>query len=442
MNIFKAYDIRGKYPAEIDEKVAEKIGLATAKFIRGKTIAIGRDVRKSAPAIAEAVANGITKTGVDVIDIGLSTTPMLYFTVGRYGYDGGIMITASHNPPDYIGFKVCRENAIPIGESNGLKIIETMTQDLKNKDTSKKGIVSKRDVLADYKNHILGFVKNTRKMRIVVDTANGSVGKFFTQIFSQLPLEIIPLCFEPDGSFPNHEPNPLKDENIIDSSQKVKDVKADFGVAFDGDGDRCIFMDEKGSRISSDLITVLLAKEALATNKGRCIVYDLRSSRVVREEIEKAGGKPIRDRVGHAFIKQTMRKHNALLGGELSGHYYFKENYFCDSALVAFAKVISYLSADDRKMSEIIAPLNRYYATGEMNFHSDDKDGTIKHISDTFSDGRQDMLDGITVEFDDWWFNLRKSNTEPLLRLNLEASTSKVLDEAKKKLFNILGEPV
>lgn len=441
MSIFKAYDIRGKYPDEINEEISYKIGFATAQFIEGRTLAVAQDVRKSAPLVAKATINGILDAGFDVIDIGLATTPMLYFAVGKFGYSGGMMVTASHNPPEYIGFKICREFAIPIGEKNGLKNIKAMIKKIEAK-SSNIGTITRKSILTDYKKHILSFIANIRKLRIVVDTANGTVGVFFNKIFEELPIEIIPLYFEPDGSFPNHEPNPLKDKNIRDVCRTVVKTKADLGVAFDGDGDRCIFIDERGRRIPSDIITILLAKEALSKYKGATVVYDLRSSWIVKEEIEKAGGVPVRERVGHAFIKQTMRGYNAILGGELSGHYYFREHFFCDSGLVAFTKILNYLASDTRKMSEIIKPYKRYFATGEINFFSKDKDGVIKKISKVFSNAKQDKLDGITVQYKDWWFNLRKSNTEPLLRLNLEAKSKELLKKTKKWLFKILGKPV
>lgn len=443
MGIFKAYDIRGVYPKELDEKLAYRIGYACAKFIGKGPIAIGRDVRHSAPSVAKAVANGIALAGFPVVDIGLSTTPMLYFAVGNYRYQGGIMVTASHNPPEYIGMKICREDAIPIGEETGLKEIQRIAEG-NDIPKERKDIpqYSTKEIIADYRRHIVGFVGKCRPMKIVVDTANGAVGPFFMSVFGDLPVEFIPLYFDPDGSFPNHEPDPLKDKNIRTLCERVVAEKADLGIAFDGDGDRCMFIDEKGSRMPADAITAVLAREVLSREKGRAIVYDVRSSWAVKEEIEKAGGVAVRERVGHAFMKATMRKHRAALGGELSGHYYFADHYYADSGMAAFAKLLNYLSLDARRPSEIIQAVRKYFATGEINFHVVDKDGKIEELSALYAKGRQDRIDGITVQFDDWWFNVRKSNTEPLLRLNMEAKTEKLLSEKRKELFSHLGTPL
>ena len=435
MPVFKAYDVRGKYPGEINEDLAERLGAATVRFLKARRIAVGRDVRLSAPSIAQAVARG---AGCEVIDIGLSTTPMLYFAVGHLELDGGVMVTASHNPPEDIGFKVCRERAFPIGEKTGLKEIEKLCAE-KPAGGSK---VTSKNLVAEYRAHLRKHVTKTPKIKIAVDTAHGAVGVHFDTVFGDLPVEFVRLCFEPDGNFPSHEPNPLKDENVRDLVGAMKESKADLGVAFDGDGDRCMFFGPGGSRIPSDLVTVLLARSELRKTPGAAIVYDLRSSHVVPEEIRKAGGVPIRERVGHAFIKETMKKQNAALGGELSGHYYFRDHFFADSGMMAFAKVLDLLGHEGKPIEELLAPLRRFHATGEINFKVADKDGLMKQLAATFKDGRQDWLDGITVEYPDWWFNVRASNTEPLLRLNLEASTREKLGQARDRMFAILGKPV
>ncbi len=434
MPAFKAYDVRGKYPSEINEDLAERLGSATAKFLKSKRIAVGRDVRLSAPSIAAAVARG---AGCEIVDIGLCTTPMLYFAVGHLGLDGGIMVTASHNPPEDIGFKICRERAFPIGENTGLKEIEKLCQERPTGGST----VTSLSLVKEYREHIRRHVTKTPKIKIAVDTAHGAVGVHFDSVFGDLPVEFVRLCFEPDGRFPSHEPNPLKDENIRDLVAAMKETRADLGVAFDGDGDRCMFLGPGGTRIVGDLVVVLLARSELRRSPGAAIVYDLRSSRVVAEEIRKAGGVPIRDRVGHAFIKETMKKNNAVLGGELSGHYYFRDHFFADSGMMAFAKVLDLLGHEGKPVDELLAPLRRTYATGEINFKVADKDAIVKQLAATFKDGRQDWLDGITVEYEDWWFNVRASNTEPLLRLNLEASTKEALTRARERLFAILGKP-
>jgi phosphomannomutase len=434
MPVFKAYDVRGKYPSEINESLAERLGSATVRFLKARRIAVGRDVRLSAPAIAAAVARG---AGCEVVDVGLCTTPMLYFAVGHLGLDGGIMVTASHNPPGDIGFKICRERAFPIGEKTGLREIERMCAE----PPAGGSRVASRTIIEEYRVHLRRHVEKAPALKVAVDTAHGAVGAHFDAVFGDLPVEFVRLCFEPDGNFPSHEPNPLKDENVRDLQEAMRETGADLGVAFDGDGDRCMFLGPGGVRIASDLVTVLLARAELRRNPGAGVVYDLRSSRVVPEEIRKAGGEPIRERVGHAFIKETMKRRNAVLGGELSGHYYFRDHFFADSGMMAFAKVLDLLGREGRPLRELLAPLQRTHRTGEVNFRVADKDGLLRALAEAFKDGRQDTLDGITVEYDDWWFNVRASNTEPLVRLNLEAASADLLDRAKSQLFKLLGHP-
>jgi phosphomannomutase len=434
MGIFKAYDVRGKYPSEIDERLAERMGAAVVRFLGARRIAVGRDVRLSAPPIAAAVARG---AGCEVVDIGLCTTPMLYFAVGHLELDGGIMVTASHNPPEDIGFKICREKAFPIGEKTGLKDIERWAAEA---PAGGSRIVT-RSLVSEYRSHLRRFLEKPPRLKIAVDTAHGAVGAHFDALFGDLPLELVRLCFEPDGRFPSHEPNPLKDENVRDLREAMRATSADLGVAFDGDGDRCMFFSRGGERVPSDLVTVLLARAELRRHPGAAVVYDLRSSRVVPEEIRKAGGVPVRERVGHAFIKETMKKHNAVLGGELSGHYYFRDHFFADSGLMAFVKVLDLLGREGRPLEELLAPLRRWRSTGEINFRVADKEAVLRAIAEAFRDGRQDTLDGITVEYDDWWFNVRPSNTEPLLRLNLEARTPEQLEQARARLVALIGRP-
>jgi phosphomannomutase len=435
MPVFKAYDLRGRYPDEIDESFAEKLGGAVVRFLKAKRIAVGRDVRLSAPAISAALAKG---AGCEVIDIGLCTTPMLYYAVGHLGLDGGVMVTASHNPPQDIGFKICRERAFPLSEKTGLKEVEKL---MAEKAPGGSTLVA-RDIRPEYRTHLRRQIEKAPKLKVAVDTAHGSVGAVFDAMFGDLPLDYVRLCWEPDGNFPSHEPNPLKDENVRDLQEAMRKTGADLGVAFDGDGDRCMFLGPGGVRIGCDLVTVLLARAELLRHPGAAIVYDLRSSRVVPEEIRKAGGRPIRERVGHSFIKETMKKNDAVLGGELSGHYYFKDHYFADSGMMAFAKVIDLLGREGRTIDELLAPLQRTSATGEINFKVADKAALMKALADKYKDGRQDTLDGITVEYDQWWFNVRASNTEPYLRLNLEANTKDLLEQKRADLFALLGKPV
>lgn len=449
MGIYKAYDIRGIYPTEMHEETAERIGHALAAYLRTKTIVVGRDARESSPSMSRALIKGISDAGTNVVDIGMCTTPMIYFAVGTGKYGGGAMVTASHNPPKYTGIKLCREEAIPLSEVAGIKDIERAVLAMKEtpKPSTDRGLVAQNDVIEGYVKHVRSFVTvPPRKMKVVVDTANGMVGKFFDKVFGHLPLEIVPMFFPPDGRFPNHEPNPLKDENIADLVAKVRETKADFGAAFDGDGDRCMFVDEKGDRIASDFVTALVARRMLAKEKGAAIVYDLRSSWVVKEEVEAAGGKAVRDRVGHAFMKATMRRLKAPFGGELSGHYYFRGHWFADSGMIAFAHMLNVLMGDSKPASAHSAPLKRYFATGEINFHVEDKPAMIATLKQRYAQGRQDELDGITVEFGElggewWWFNVRPSNTEPLLRMIVEASSARLRDQKKAELISLLGTP-
>lgn len=447
MSIFKAYDIRGKYPVELAEDKAYLIGHAIARYLNVNEIAVGMDVRLSSPSIKAALIRGFLEEDVHITDLGVVTTPMAYFASGFYKFPATVMVTASHNPPEYNGFKVCRENAIALSENTGLREIESIvnkfTSSLLNEFTNPRTTnfeqrITTLDVAPEYKKFMLGLVEKTKFFKVVVDTANGAVGPIFDYIFAKPSFKYIPLCFQPDGRFPNHEPNPMDDANLKDIKEKITKEKADFGVAFDGDGDRCIFLDENAQRIPSDLVTALLGREIINNAPKASIVYDLRSSWVVKEEIVKVGGNPLRERVGHAFIKSTMRKHNAPFGGELSGHYYFKENYYADSAIVAFVHFVNAISSLNKPVSEIIKPLQRYCASGELNFKVTDKDALIKQVSNSFKDGKQDFLDGITVEYPDYWFNIRPSNTEPLLRLNIEARTNNQLKQIKQDLIGMM----
>ncbi|HTF56982.1 MAG TPA: phosphomannomutase/phosphoglucomutase [Planctomycetota bacterium] len=437
MAVFKAYDVRGRYPDEIDDALAERIGFWTVRFLNAKTLAVGRDVRMAAPAVATAAIRGACAAGARVLDLGVVTTPMTYFAVGHLRLDGGIMVTASHNPPPDIGFKICREGAFPVGERTGLKDIEAMVRE-PGRPAGPPGAAETISIVREYRTHMRRFVGDLRPLRVAVDTANGCVGVHFDALFGDLPVTFDRLYFAPDGRFPNHEPNPLKDANLRDLQKAVVENRADLGAAFDGDGDRCIFLDSHGRKIPSDLLTALLAVRELQRVPGAAVVYDLRSSRVVPEEIARAGGKPVRERVGHAFMKEAMRKHNAIFGGELSGHYYFRDHYNADSGLLAFAKVVDLLGSQAKPIADLLAPYRRYHSTGELNFHVEDKTGAMEALAAAFPDGRQDRLDGITVQYDDWWFNVRPSNTEPLLRLNLEAPTPALLEEKKALVFEHL----
>jgi len=442
--IFKSYDIRGIYPEELNEYTVEKIGIGAAMFLKSlkniKNIVVARDARLSSDSLANSLMKGLVRAGVNVIDIGETSTDTTYFVVGFYNYDAGITVTASHYPSKYNGLKLCHEKAMPISFETGLSKISEIASQTKFNFPKQPGRIIKKEIIKDYKRHVLSFADNIRPLKVVVDAGNGMAGKMVPIIFEDLPCKIIPLFFKLDGTFPNHEPNPLDDKNLQDLQEKVRKTKSNLGVAFDGDADRCVFVDENGQIIGCDLITTVIAKELLQNDKGSTIVYDLRSSRVVQEEIKKAGGTPYREKVGHSHIKVAMREKNAIFGGELSGQYYFKDNYYADSGIIALIEVLNILSRKNVPMSNLISPLRRYHATGETNFEVEDKEEKIKQIAESFKDGNIDFLDGLTVEYKDWWFNVRKSNTEPLLRLNLEGRTKEMMERRKKQVIDIIRE--
>jgi phosphomannomutase len=445
VGVFKAYDIRGIYPTELDEKLAWRIGAALVKLLEAKTLVVGRDMRKSAPSIQKAVIDGITAHGCDVLDVGLVSTPMAYFGIGSLKADGGLSTTASHNPPQYIGAKVCRAGAAPMSKDTGIGDLERMTlaktaeQDLAPKPGTRRGRVTPVELKSAYQKHMKQFMQPWKGITAVIDTANGMGGLEVPIVLEGRGLEWSGLFLELDGSFPNHEANPLKDENIVDLQREVVKRKATVGFAFDGDADRCCVVDEKGQRIGADLVTALLAREFLAKEKGAAVVYDLRASRVVPEEIARLGGRPLRERVGHSFIKATMRKENAPFAGELSGHFYFRDHYYSDCGTLAMVHVLNVMAREKRPLSEIVAPLRKYFATGELNFEVKDADAKVAEIRKAYAKGRQDELDGISVVFDDYWFNVRKSNTEPLLRLMLEARTKALRDEKTAEIVKTIG---
>ena len=442
-SIFKAYDIRGTYPAEVDVAIARRIGQATALYLKAHTLVVGHDVRVSSPELTEALIDGVLSVGTSVADVGLCSTPFHYFAVGTLECDGGIMVTASHNPPQYNGFKISRRKVVPVGIESGLGEIRRMIEtDEPPPPVKKRGRRVPMDLKGHYLRHVLRFARSGRPLKVAVDTSNGSAGLYILDLFRELPYEVVPLYLEPDGRFPHHDPNPMKDENIGSLVDRVRDTAADVGVALDGDGDRMVVVTENGKRVPNDIITALMAREVLQEEPGAAIVYDLRSSWVVKEEIESAGGKPIEERVGHAFIKATMREHNAPFGGELSGHFYFRDNFFADSGLIAMVKALNVLSQADEPCSELIKPLMRYHTTGEINFRATDQDDKLAFLQRHFPEGEISHLDGITVRYPDWWFNVRKSNTEPLLRLTMEARTAEGLESARVRVVGLLGQPV
>ncbi|MDF1666948.1 MAG: phosphomannomutase/phosphoglucomutase [Planctomycetota bacterium] len=430
--VFHAYDVRGLCPPDITEDLAYKLGNALAQTLpKQGAVGIARDMRPSSPGLSEALSKGIRDAGRDVVNIGMVTTPCFYYAIGSLNLAGGIIVTASHNPAEYNGFKICREEAIPIGGNSGLKNLEKMVLASQTHSADKPGTESDKDIRAAYIDHVIKCVPDpVGELAIAVDCANGVAGPMVEQLFERFDkVSLDKLYFEPDGTFPNHEANPLKLETLVDLQKLVRDKSLQLGIAFDGDGDRAAFVDEKGDPVASDLLTAFLASDVLKQHGGGTIVYDLRSSLVVKETIEKLGGKGIEERVGHAFIKKTMRDNDVIFGGELSGHYYWKDNYFADSAFMAITRVLSIVSRDGKPLSELIAPFRRTAQSGEINYKVEDKDGRIEALSKAFEDGEQSRLDGISIRCDGWWFNVRKSNTEPVLRLNLEAQDEALLKE-------------
>ncbi|MGQ9631823.1 MAG: phosphomannomutase/phosphoglucomutase [bacterium] len=437
--VFKAYDIRGIYPNELTLDLCREIGRAIASFIGGGRIAVGYDMRPSNVDIFRALSDGITDMGADVVSIGLVETPMINFATANYRYDGGVMITASHNPAEYNGFKICREKAMPVSYDTGIDKVESMVLNKSYKAVSSgKGKIVERDIWDDYVAHVRKFARNLKPIKIVIDAGNGMAGLTVPKVFDGLPPRVIPLYFELDGTFPNHEANPLKMENIADLQRKVREEGADLGLAFDGDGDRVAFVDERGEYVPCDLITALIAEEILSESPGEKVLYDLRSSWVVREVIEEQGGIPLMGRVGHSFIKQKLREEDAIFAGELSGHYYFRENFYTDSGIIAALKVLGLLSRRKKPFSELVAPLRKYFPSGEINSRVADPQAKIKELVERYKNGNVYFLDGVSVEFDDWWFNVRPSNTEPVLRLNLEAKSKEKMEHMRDEILRFI----
>ena len=438
--IFKAYDIRGTVPDTFKPEYAYPIGLSISLFLEAETMAVGRDMRLSSDEIFEHLARGLNDGGTNVIDIGLTSTDALYFAVGKYQYDGGVMITASHNPKQYNGLKICRKNAEPLSGDQGLSEMLDMIQQEKLPLAKNKGRTSRRDILNEYISHCLSFIDVTKikPFKIVIDAGNGMAGLTLPPVLEKLPLEVTRLYFELDGNFPNHPASPLEPENLVDLQKAVAEEKADFGAAFDGDADRMFLVDKLGHQITGDMVIALAAKSLLSKHPGETILYNLICSKAVPEIIEKLGGKSIRTRVGHAFIKPLMKEHNAIFGGEHSGHFYFRDNWFADSGLIAFLVCLELLSVENRALDELISELNPYFQSGEINSRVDSIENKITQVRQAFSDGVLDNEDGLTIQFDDFWFNLRGSNTEPLLRLNIEAKSAEILEDKKRLLLKII----
>jgi phosphomannomutase len=438
--IFKAYDVRGVYPDQLDESVARRIGAAFSEFADGPAVVLGRDARISSPSLADAFAEGVTGRGTDVIDIGLATTDMLYFASGRLDLPGA-MFTASHNPPQWNGLKLCRAGAAPVGENSGLpQVRELAGRDLPPAD--RPGRRSTRQMMDDYVDHVVAFVDPDRlePLTVVADSANGMAGLVLPAIFERLPMKLVGLYLELDGTFPNHPADPIQPENQEDLRRAVTEHGADAGLAFDGDADRVFLVDERAQGVSGSLVTALVAEAMLEREPGARVIHNLICSWVVPEVIREHGGEPIRTRVGHSLIKKVMADTGAIFGGEHSGHYYFRDHYRADSGIIAALIVLERRSVAGVPMSELLRPYRRYHASGEINSEVHDQVGAIERVAQAHRDGRQDRLDGLTVEYPDWWFNVRPSNTEPLLRLNVEARTEELLEAKTREVLRVIRE--
>ncbi len=439
--IFKSYDVRGIYPSQFSDEIAHGIGRAFVVETGAKTIAVGRDMRPSGTTIFEAFARGANEAGASVVDIGLVSTDALYFAVGNYGYDGGVMITASHNPATYNGMKFTRRRAEAISLDTGLS---QMRDRIASGDlgplAATRGTIAKRDVLDDFAQHCLRFVdpKRIKPFKIAIDAGNGMAGETVPYVFKHLPCEVIPLYFELDGEFPNHPASPIEPENMVDLQKAVLDHACDLGVAFDGDADRMFVVDEKGGLVGGDMVTALVGLNTLKRLPGAKILYNLICSRSVPEVIEKAGGVPVRSQVGHSLIKKLMREEDIPFGGEHSGHFYFRDNWYADSGMIALLQCLEVFSDANQTVSAVIAPIDTRFRSGEVNSRVHDIPAKLGELQQRYADGRIDHLDGVTIQYDDWWLNVRASNTEPLLRLNVEADTKAMMEHRRDEALALI----
>ncbi len=443
---FKAYDVRGLHPQQLDEEGAYAIGRAFAEQFEPERIAVGRDMRVSSPAMAAAAIEGAADAGVEVLDLGLVGTEMVYYAVGELGLDGGICVTASHNPKEYTGMKIVRGGALPVGGESGLFDVRDRALALvaqSHKGSNRRGAVVQQDVWPGFVDKVLSFidVEALKPLRVVIDAANGMAGAMLPPVLERLPIDAVRCYFDPDGTFPNHEPNPLLPENREFIVAKTRAEGADLGVAYDGDADRCFFVDDTGEFVPGDFVTALLAELILEQSPGQKVLYDVRASRAVPETIERAGGVALINRVGHAYIKHRMREEDAVFAGEVSAHYYFRDFSQADSGVVPFLLMLELISKRGRKLSELLEPYrSRYFITGEINTPVADVPAKLAELEERYAaaGGRITHLDGISVDFDDWHFNVRPSNTEPLLRLNLEALSGPLLEEKRDEVLGVI----
>jgi len=440
--IFKAYDIRGLYPAEINEDAARQIGRAFVSYLQAKRIAVSRDMRLSSPSVAAAFIEGALSQGADVVDYGMMGTDMMYYAVARDGHDGGVQITASHNPKEYNGIKMVRRDAFPLSGDEGIDDIRDLIASGRlPRESDRPGRLTQKNVTDEYVDHVLSFIDPSiiKPFNVVLDAGNGIAGMIAPRLFERLPCRVTALCFEVDGTFPNHEANPLIEENRRDIVERVKRDKADVGIAWDGDADRCFFIDGTGEFIAGDFITALLAEAFLLRHPSAKVVYDVRASYAVKDTVAKYGGTALMNRVGHAFFKRRMREEGAIFGGEVTGHYYFRDNFYADNGFIPALLILELMSRKGQTLRDLLAPLReKYFISGEINTRvsnmklvQDKLDG----LAAKYSDGNVYQLDGVSAEYPDWHFNVRASNTEPMLRLNLEATTKTLMERKRDEVL-------
>jgi phosphomannomutase len=440
--VFKAYDVRGVYPEELDEEGAYAIGRAYVEVFEPRRIAVGRDMRLSSPQMAAELIAGAADAGAEVLDLGLVGTEMVYFAVGSLGLDGGVAVTASHNPKEYTGMKVVRRGALPVGGDSGLLDVRDRALEAAPRGSGGEERVGSYDIWPAYVDRVMSFidVSAVRPLRVVIDAANGMAGAMLPPVLERLPVEAVRCFFDPDGSFPNHEPNPLLPENREFIVSKTLSEGADLGVAFDGDADRCFFVDDTGEFVPGDFATALLAEAVLEKEPGAKVIYDVRASWAVPETISRLGGVPLVNRVGHAFIKHRMRHEDAAFAGEVSGHYYFREFSQADSGVVPFLLMLELVSRSGVKLSELLRPFReRYFITGELNTPVADVALKLQELKERYgAEGTVSHLDGISIESNGWHFNVRPSNTEPLLRLNLEARSQELMEAKRDEVLALI----
>ena len=441
-SIFKAYDVRGLYPQEVNEEAAHRIGRGFVAYLNAKRIAVSRDMRLSSPSMAAAFIEGARLQGADVVDYGMMGTDMLYFAVARDGHDGGVQITASHNPKEYNGIKMVRTEAFPLSGESGINDIrDLIAGNTLPPPAAVPGTVTQANVVSEYIKHVMSFIDPSiiKPFNVVADAGNGIAGMVAPMLFAHLPCIVTPLCFEVDGTFPNHEANPLIEENRRDITERVIAEKADIGIAWDGDADRCFFIDGAGEFIAGDFVTALLAEAFLIKHPGARIVYDVRASYAVKDTAAKYGSEALMNRVGHAFFKRRMREDNAIFGGEVTGHYYFRDNFYADNGFIPALLILELMSRKGQTLRELLEPLReKYFISGEINTKVGDTrtaQQKIDGLSAKYQSGRVYTMDGVSVEYPDWHFNVRGSNTEPMVRLNLEATTQKQMEEKRDEVL-------